>query len=69
MKSGSSAENMLFLGDHECAFIRCEEPNYREIIEAEASGQYITRLSSSEEARGESLIMGEWPRSCAELSC
>jgi hypothetical protein len=69
VKSGSSAENMLFLGDHKRAFIHCEEPNYREIIEAEASGQYITRLSNSEEARGESLVMGEWLRSCAGLSC
>ncbi|KAH1894043.1 hypothetical protein KXW40_005924 [Aspergillus fumigatus] len=57
VKSGSSAENMLFLGDHKRAFIHCEEPNYREIIEAEASGQHITSLSNSEEARGESLVM------------
>ncbi|KAH2301342.1 hypothetical protein KXV47_002300 [Aspergillus fumigatus] len=56
VKSGP-AENILFLGDHERAFIHCEEPNYREIIEVEASGQYITRLSNSEEARGEPLVM------------
>ncbi|GFF47956.1 metalloreductase transmembrane component, putative [Aspergillus udagawae] len=60
VKSGSSAENMLFLSNNKRAFIHCEEPNYREIIEAEVSGQYITGLSNSEEARGESRRLKEY---------
>lgn len=67
MKSGP-AENILFLGDYKHAFIHCKELNYYKIIKAKASGQYITRLSNSKEARGKSLIMGELLQLCLELS-
>ncbi|GAA5232220.1 hypothetical protein GCM10025794_27850 [Massilia kyonggiensis] len=58
MKSGP-AENILFLGNYKYAFIHCKELNYYKIIKVKALGQYITRLSNSEEAQGKSLIIGK----------
>jgi hypothetical protein len=34
--------------------------NYRDIIQAEASGDFIERIPSADEERGEILVMGEF---------
>jgi hypothetical protein len=45
-------------GDHKRAVVYKGDPNFWEIIQAEASGDNIERLPNTQEAQGESLVMG-----------
>jgi len=47
-------------GDHERAYVYKGDADYREIIQAEVSGDYIERLPNTQEERWESLVLGEY---------
>lgn len=46
-------------GSHRRATIYPTVPDYEEIISAEASGDYITRVPNTQEERGKQLVMGK----------
>jgi hypothetical protein len=52
-------ENKRPFGKHGRATLFKGYPNYRDIISAEASGDYIARVSNSQEEQGKLLVMGK----------
>lgn len=46
-------------GNHGRATLFNGHPNYRDIISAEASGDYIARVSNSQEEQGKLLVMSK----------
>jgi len=55
----STKDNKRSFGKHNRAFLYKGKPNYDQIISAEASGDYIERVSNTQEEIGDMLVLGE----------
>ncbi|OJD10435.1 hypothetical protein AJ78_08552 [Emergomyces pasteurianus Ep9510] len=57
MESSTKVEDEKPFGKHKRAMLYHNQPNYREIISSEVSGDYIPRLPNIHEERGRLLVM------------